>query len=111
MEIKHLTSNRRMLPGYRHLIALTVLATVAACGKDTETEPYKKTEHRRDFTPEEFGIGRQHTRDHACNREIDQLLDAVRICYNTRTEAECVALQEKQSGHIARLKNSVRCQR
>ena len=111
MEIKHLTGNRGMLPGYRHLIALTVLAMLAACGKGAETEPYKKTEHRRDFAPEEFGIGRQHTRDHACNREIDQLLDAARICYNTRTEAECVALQEKQSDRIARLKNSVRCQR
>lgn len=100
-----------MLPGYRHLIALTVLATLAACGKGTETEPYKKTEYRRDFTPEEFGIGRQHTRDHACNRDIDQLIDAVRICYNTRTEAECVVLQEQHSGRIARLKNSLRCQR
>lgn len=111
MEIKHLTGNRRRHPGYRHLIALAALATLAACGKGPETEPYKKTEYRRDFTPEEFGVGRPHTRDSDCNREIDQLLDAVRVCYNTRTEAECVALQQKQSDRITRLKNSLRCRR
>ncbi|MEW6331068.1 MAG: hypothetical protein AB1560_06395 [Pseudomonadota bacterium] len=111
MKIKHSTSNHRPLLPYRHLIALAVLAALAACGKGPDTEPYKKTEHRRDFAPEEFGIGRQHTRDSACNREIDQLLDAVRVCYNTRTEAECVALQQRQADRIARLKNSLRCQR
>ena len=96
--------------GYRHLLALAVLAALVACGKAPEPE-YKKTEHRRDFAPEEFGIGRAHTKDRACNREIDQLLDAVRICYNTRSEAECAALQEKQSEHITHLKNSTRCRR
>ena len=95
--------------GYRHLIALVALAALAAC--DKTPEPYQKTEHRRDFAPEEFGVGRPHTPDSTCNREIDQLLDAVRLCYNTRPEPECMALQEKQSERIARLKNSVRCRR
>lgn len=100
-----------MPSGYRHLLALAVLAVLTACDKSTETEPYKKTEHRRDFAPEEFGIGRLHTQDRACNREIDQLLDAVRICYNTRPETECATLQEKQSDRITQLKNSTRCRR
>lgn len=111
MENKHSTRNHHTPPGYSHLIALVVIAALAACGKGTETEPYKKTKYRHDFTSEEYGVGRQHTRDSACNREIDQLLDAVRVCYNTRTEAECVALQQKHFDRIARLKNSLRCQR
>ncbi len=98
-----------MLRGYRHLLALAVLAALTAC--DKSPEPYQKTEHRRDFAPEEFGIGRPHTQDRACNREIDQLLNAVRICYNTRPETECATLQKNQSDRITRLKNSTRCRR
>jgi hypothetical protein len=103
--------NRGMPPRYRPLIALAAAVVLSACGKAPEPEAYKKTEHRRDFAPEEFGIGRPHTKNRACNREIDTLLDAVRVCYNTRPEPECAVLQEQHSDRITRLKNSSRCRR
>jgi hypothetical protein len=66
---------------------------------------------RRDFTPAEFGIGRPHTPDPACNREIDILLDEVRHCFNDRPSPACDRLQEANSASITRLKNSRRCAR
>ncbi len=104
--------NRNMTPGYHQRIVLTIaLALLYACGKPPEPEPYQKTEQRRDFMPDEFGIGRAHTKDSRCNRDIDALLNEVRACYNASSPRDCTAVQERNSDRIARLKNSARCMR
>ena len=98
----------------RFSIAVVVfLALVAGgCKKSPPPDAPSRTPQRTDFTPEEFGIGKAHTKDSSCNREIDALLEPVRLCYNNRRpEAECSALQQANSDKIARIKNSLRCQR
>jgi hypothetical protein len=91
------------------LILLIAIGGLAACKKSPppETPPIAP---RTDFSAEEFGIGKTHTKNKACNREIDQLLETVRACYNEQSASRCEALQRKQSDQIARLKNSNRCQ-
>lgn len=86
---------------------MALMFVLLACEKPPE--PDLKIERRTDFAPEEFGIGRPHTRNAACNREIDRLLDATRLCFNSRPEAECSRLQAKNSRAIARLKGTARC--
>lgn len=96
----------------RVLTALLVLLALlgGGCKKPPPPDEPSRTPPRTDFAPEEFGIGRKHTRNAACNREIDRLLEPVRLCYNSRPTAECDALQQVHSEKIARIKNSVRCQ-
>ncbi len=84
---------------------------VVFLGCEKAPEPELKIERRKDFTPEEFGVGRPHTRNAACNREIDRLLDATRLCFNSRPEAECNRLQAQHAETIARLKGTARCRR
>jgi len=93
--------------GWILLLALAVV--ISGCEKPAETPV--KIERRRDFTPEEFGVGRPHTANAACNREIDRLLDATRLCFNSRPETECNRLQEANAQTIARLKGTARCRR
>lgn len=88
---------------------LLMLAGAAGC-KEPPPEPQVPTVPRSDFRPEEFGIGRPHTKNAACNREIDRLLDEVRRCFNERPGENCERLQQLQSQHIGRLKNRARCQ-
>lgn len=97
----------------RFSLAVAVfLALVAGGCKKAPPDESSRAQPRADFTPEEFGIGKAHTRDTACNREIDALLEPVRLCYNNRRPgAECSALQAANSDKIARIKNSLRCQR
>ncbi|MCK7580848.1 MAG: hypothetical protein MZV65_37975 [Chromatiales bacterium] len=92
---------------------LLLLALVAGgCKKAPPPEAPVRTPYRTDFAPADFGIGKAHTRDSACNREIDALLEPVRLCYNNRRpEAECSALQQANSEKIARIRNALRCQR
>ena len=92
---------------------LVVVAVVSGCKQKPPPDDGKAhIVQRTDYTPEEFGIGRTHTADAACNREIDQLLDEVRLCYkNGGTAAKCEYIQRKSSDKIKRLKNSVRCAR
>lgn len=94
------------------LAALALAVTgMPACKRKPPDEPVSHTVQRRDFAPEEFGIGRPHTPDRACNREIDQLLDETRRCYNNPPPGGCERLQEANAAKIGRLKNSERCAR
>jgi len=96
------------------IAVMMFLAVVAGGCRKAPPSPDEpsRTPQRTDFTPEEFGIGKAHTKDTGCNREIDALLEPVRLCYNNRRpEAECSALQQANSDKIARIKNSLRCQR
>jgi len=95
------------------LAACALLVVLASCkDKPPPDDGKAHTVQRTDYSPEEFGIGRQHTRDKACNRDIDALLDEVRLCYkNGGTPAKCEYIQQKNSDKIGRLKNSVRCAR
>lgn len=85
--------------------------SLAACKQKPPSDQPSRTPPRTDFTPEEFGIGRKHTPDAACNREIDQMLEQVRLCYNSRPMDECDRLRSADSDKIARMKNSTRCRR
>ncbi len=87
-----------------------VLLLTAACGKKAE-EPPPPIPTRSDFSPEEFGMGRMHTRNAHCNRDIDAILNETRLCVNSGQGAACDAVREKNSGRIAQIKNSTRCQR
>ena len=91
------------------VLLLTLAVSLTGCEKPAETP--MKIERRRDFTPVEFGIGRLHTANGTCNREIDQLLDATRLCFNSRPETECNRLQEANAQSIARIKGTARCRR
>lgn len=93
------------------LILAVLIVSMAACKDKKPIDQPSRTPPRTDFTPQEFGLGRKHTPDAACNREIDQLLEQIRQCYNTRATPECDALRRANSGMIARLKNSQRCSR
>lgn len=95
----------------RIIVVTLFLANVAGCKQKPPPDQPSHTPPRTDFSPEEFGVGRKHTPDVACNREIDQMLERVRQCYNTRPTAECDLLRSADSGRIARLKNSTRCSR
>jgi len=89
-----------------------LIFSLAACHKPAPEEPPAvKTEHRTDFTPEEFGIGRPHTRSARCNREIDRLLEQIRQCVNKNPGADCDMLQQTSNNRIARLENSLHCSR
>ncbi len=61
------------------------------------------------FTPEDFGIGRKHTPNTSCNREVDKILEDTRQCFNTRPAAECDDTQKKNSKKIATYTKSPRC--
>lgn len=92
-------------------LALAVLAVLPACKQKPPEDVVLHTVQRQDFSPEEFGIGRKHTPDRACNVDIDQLLDETRRCFNSRPSSACERLQEANAAKIGRLKNSERCAR
>jgi hypothetical protein len=87
-------------------IVFTLAALVAACDKPAPEEPPKP---RWQYTQEDFAIGKPHTKNVRCNREIDELLEQIRGCFNTREHAACDSLQQQNSQKIARLKNATRC--
>ena len=92
-------------------LATVVVLAITACSEPPPYAPSAKTAHRSDFAPEEFGIGRSHTRNARCNREIDRMLNEIRNCYNTGPEADCDALQRTNSDRIGRLTIARRCGR
>jgi hypothetical protein len=89
--------------------ALAILA-IAGCKPKPPADVPLNLKPRTDFTPADFGIGRPHTQNRACNREIDRLLNETRLCFNRHPDGGCDALQQSNSDHIGRLKNSERCQ-
>jgi len=82
---------------------------VGGCKQKPPPDKPSRTPPRTDYTPEEFGIGRHHTKSKTCNREIDQLLEQLRQCYVSRPITECEVLQRGNSDKIGRLKNTNRC--
>jgi hypothetical protein len=90
---------------------VVTLLVVAGCEQQPASDAPSTTPHRRDFAPEDFGVGRAHTKNAVCNRQIDQLLGQVSDCYNTRPTAECDQQMRTSSDKIARIKNSSRCRR
>ena len=104
---------RRDIGGALCLAAIlaVILTSAAACKQKPPPDQPSHTPPRTDFSPEEFGVGRVHTKNAACNQEIDQMLNQARHCYNTRPTAECDAQQRLDTEKTARLKNSRRCSR
>jgi len=97
----------------RMLVLLLSLLIVSACKPKAPADDGKAhTVPRTDYAPEEFGIGRNHTPDKSCNRDIDRLLDEVRLCYRKQgASGACDDIQTRNAERIARLKNTVRCAR
>jgi len=95
------------------LICVCALALAGGCKPKAPPDDGKAhTVQRTDYAPEDFGIGRQHTPDTSCNRDIDRLLDEVRLCFRNRgATGACDSLQKRNAERIARLKNTVRCAR
>lgn len=93
------------------LCTAVAVFSLAACREPPPNKPPTKTPHRTDFAAEEFGIGRPHTKNAACNQEIDRLLNQIRVCYNSSARADCNVQQQTHSDRIARLKNKYRCRR
>jgi len=91
------------------LLFLAVTLVVGGCKQKPPPEQPSRTPQRTDFSPEDFGIGRKHTKSNTCNREIDQLLEEVRVCHGTRPGPACDVLQRSNSDKIGRLKNTSRC--
>jgi hypothetical protein len=92
-------------------LLVVTLFVVTGCEQRPAADAPSVTPHRTDFAAEEFGAGRAHTKNAACNRQIDQLLGQVSDCYNTRPTAECDQQMRTSSDKIARIKNSMRCSR
>lgn len=93
---------------YLPVLIMAALA-LGGCKDKPPANQHTPTPPRTDYTPEEFGVGRTHTKSRTCNREIDQLLEELRVCYGSRPQAECEALQHGHSEKIGRMKNSNRC--
>ena len=93
------------------MLFVVMILSAGGCKQKPPPDLPSRTPPRTDFSPEDFRIGRQHTKSLACNREIDQLLEAVRLCYGSRPMTECEALQRDNSGLIGKLKNTSRCSR
>ena len=91
------------------MLFIMVTLVVGGCKQKPPPDQPSRTPPRTDFSPEEFGIGRKHTKSAACNLEIDDLLEQLRRCYASRPTAECDAMQRGSSDRIARLKNTSRC--
>lgn len=91
------------------LLFMAVTLVVGGCKQKPPPEQPSRTPPRTDFSPEDFGIGRKHTKSNTCNREIDQLLEQARVCYGSRPTSECEVLQRGNSDKIGRIKNSSRC--
>lgn len=95
------------------VLAIVMLASLAMLAAGCKPKPPADVplnlKPRTDFTPADFGIGRPHTQNRACNREIDRLLDQTRLCFNSHPDGGCDALQQSNSDRIGRLKNSERC--
>jgi len=91
------------------MMYIVVALLMGGCKQKPPPDEPSRTQPRTDYTPEEFGIGRNHTKSKICNREIDQLLDQARLCYVARPLPECEVLQRGISDKIGRLKNSNRC--
>jgi len=91
------------------LLLIAVILPAGGCKQKPPADEPSRTPPRTDYSPEEFGIGRKHTKSSTCNREIDQLLEQARLCYGSRPTAECEVLQRGNSDKIGRLKNSSRC--
>jgi len=89
--------------------ALAIMATITGCKPKPPADVPLNIKPRTDFTPADFGIGRPHTQNRVCNREIDRLLDQTRLCFNSHPDGGCDVLQQSNSDRIARLKNSERC--
>jgi hypothetical protein len=96
---------------YRVSILICLLIVLSACEKESEKE-IKPVVQRTEYSPEEFGMGRRHTPDRACNRNIDALLNKIRLCYkNSGVSKKCDAVQQSSNDSIKKLKHSIRCAR
>jgi hypothetical protein len=112
LEVTEPGLNFRVMRSRFLLAAAFALLALAACrGSTPPQEVETRTAYRTDFTPEEFGVGRAHTRSDSCNRDIDRLLEEIRACYNASPGDKCTVLQRANSDKIGHIKLARRCRR
>lgn len=92
------------------LLAASLLA-LAGCSDSRPPAEDKLQLPKYKFDAEDFGVGRKHTPNVACNRQIDKLLEEIRACYNAKPAEACLPVQDKNNNRIGHLKNSMRCRR
>lgn len=85
------------------------LLTVVATAQDRATPDTGAAKPRLKWAPEEFGIGRKHTANARCNRQIDKLLEDNLNCFNTRPSTECEPLMKKNTKAMGVYIRSPRC--
>jgi hypothetical protein len=93
------------------LLTVGTLLMLTGCSDSKPPAEEKLELPKYKFDAEDFGIGRKHTPNAGCNRQIDALLEEIRACYNTQPAEACQAIQEKHNDRIGRLKNLTRCRR
>jgi len=92
------------------IVVAAVLLAVAAPAL-TQASGSAPTDPAFQYTPGDFGVGRKHTANAWCNREIDKLLDETRRCFNAHPASECDALQKKNSKKVGGYIKSSHCAR
>jgi hypothetical protein len=92
-------------------LTAAALLALAGCSDSKPPAEDKPVLPKYKFDAEDFGIGRKHTPNAGCNRQIDALLEEIRACYNTQAAEACQPLQDKHNARIGHLKNSTRCRR
>jgi len=91
---------------------ICILAMLTACDWKPEKEKDTRIIQRTDYSPDEFGMGRRHTPNRGCNRDIDALLNEIRLCLkNYGVSDKCDNVQKKASKKISHMKHTIRCAR
>ncbi len=92
-------------------LTIAVVVGFVACKENPvpAPEPPSAPKPGWEYTPQDFGIGRKHTANATCNREIDQILGETLNCFNTRSPQACEALQKQNSAKIGAYIRSLRC--
>jgi hypothetical protein len=93
-------------------VAIALATGIVACKEKAapaQSPPRAAPKSGWEYTPDDFSIGRKHTPNANCNRQIDRLLDEIRSCFNTHPSQECEATQRKNSEKIGQFRKSRRC--
>lgn len=95
----------------RASVALVLTAGIVACKERApETKPPPAPPKPGwEYTSEDFGIGRKHTANAWCNRQIDALLEETRRCFNAYPAPSCQDLQQQNSKKMGGYIRSPRC--
>jgi hypothetical protein len=93
------------------LLAATALLLATTIHAEPPAQGAPPTDPNFKFSKEDFGVGRKHTPNAWCNKQIDKLLDEVRDCFNSNPATECEALKAKNTKKMGGYIKNPRCQK